>query len=35
MAGVLLWPAVALHAVIAILLVTTWRAERRKKAVAS
>jgi hypothetical protein len=28
----LLWPAVALHAVVALLLVWTWRAERRTKA---
>ena len=27
--GVLLWPGVALHAVVAILLVWTWRNERR------
>jgi Ca2+/Na+ antiporter len=26
--GLLLWPAVALHAVVALLLVWTWRAER-------
>jgi len=26
--GVLLWPGVALHAVVALLLVWTWRAER-------
>ena len=27
--GVLLWPGVALHAIVALLLVWTWRAERR------
>ena len=27
--GVLLWPGVALHAVVALLLVWTWREERR------
>jgi len=26
--GVLLWPAVALHAVVALLLIRTWRAEQ-------
>lgn len=31
--GVLLWPAVALHAVVALLLVRTWRDERRTKAI--
>lgn len=30
MGGVLLWPAVALHAVISFLLITTWRAQLRK-----
>jgi hypothetical protein len=30
--GLLLWPAVALHAVVALLLVRTWRDERRTKA---
>ncbi len=30
--GPLLWPAVALHAVVALLLVWTWRAERRTRA---
>jgi len=30
--GWLLWPGVALHAVVALLLVWTWRAERRTKA---
>jgi hypothetical protein len=30
--GVLLWPAVALHAVVALLLVWTWRDERRTQA---
>jgi hypothetical protein len=30
--GVLLWPAVGLHAVVALLLVWTWRDERRTKA---
>jgi hypothetical protein len=29
--GSLLWPAVALHAVVALLLVWTWRDERRTK----
>lgn len=28
LAGLLLWPAVALHAVVALVLVWTWRAER-------
>jgi hypothetical protein len=27
--GVLLWPAVALHAVVALLLIWMWRSERR------
>jgi hypothetical protein len=27
--GVLLWPAVALHAVVALLLIWTWLGERR------
>ncbi len=27
--GVLLWPAVALHAVVALLLIWTWRTDRR------
>ena len=27
--GALLWPGVALHAVVALLLVWTWRDERR------
>jgi hypothetical protein len=27
--GLLLWPAVALHAVVALLLIRTWRDERR------
>ena len=31
MAGVLLWPAVALHAVVSFLLIRTWRAQHRKK----
>jgi Ca2+/Na+ antiporter len=30
--GLLLWPAVALHAVVALLLVWAWRDERRAKA---
>ena len=30
--GVLLWPGVALHAVVALLLVWTWRVERQAKA---
>ncbi|MFZ1641400.1 MAG: hypothetical protein WAV07_08160 [Candidatus Contendobacter sp.] len=30
--GVLLWPAVALHAVVVLLLVWTWRDERRTQA---
>ena len=30
--GLLLWPAVALHAVVALLLVWTWGDERRTKA---
>ena len=30
--GLLLWPGVALHAVVALLLVWTWRDERRIKA---
>ena len=30
--GVLLWPGVALHAVVALLLVWTWRNERRGEA---
>jgi Ca2+/Na+ antiporter len=30
--GVLLWPAVALHAVVASLLVWAWRRERRSRA---
>ena len=30
--GVLLWPAVALHAVVAVLLVWTWCEERRERA---
>jgi hypothetical protein len=30
--GVLLWPAVGLHGVVALLLVWTWRDERRMKA---
>jgi hypothetical protein len=30
--GVLLWPAVALHAVVAVLLVWTWRTERQANA---
>jgi Ca2+/Na+ antiporter len=29
--GVLLWPGVALHAVVALLLVWTWRDERRTR----
>ena len=32
LAGVLLWPGVALHAVVALLLVWTWRDERWTKA---
>jgi hypothetical protein len=35
MGGVLLWPAVALHAVVSFLLITTWRAQHRKKPAAS
>ena len=31
LAGVLLWPGVALHAVVALLLAWTWRDERRTK----
>jgi Ca2+/Na+ antiporter len=31
--GLLLWPGVALHAVVALLLVWTWREERRTKAI--
>jgi hypothetical protein len=31
--GLLLWPGVALHAVVALLLVWTWRDERRTKAI--
>jgi Ca2+/Na+ antiporter len=30
--GLLLWPGVALHAAVALLLVWTWRDERRTKA---
>src|SRR5258706_5330988 len=30
--GLLLWPGVTLHAVVALLLVWTWRAERRTEA---
>ena len=30
--GLLLWPGVALHAVVALLLIWTWRNERRTKA---
>ncbi len=30
--GLLLWPVVALHAVVALLLVWSWRRERRTKA---
>jgi hypothetical protein len=30
--GVLLWPAVALHTAVALLLVWTWRAARRTHA---
>ena len=30
--GLLLWPGVALHAVVALLLIWTWRDERRTKA---
>jgi Ca2+/Na+ antiporter len=30
--GLLLWPAVALHAVVALLLVWTWRGQRRTQA---
>jgi len=30
--GVLLWPAVALHAVVALLLGWTWRTDRRRRA---
>jgi hypothetical protein len=30
--GVLLWPGVALHAVVALLLAWTWRDGRRTKA---
>jgi hypothetical protein len=30
--GLLLWPAVALHAVVALLLAWTWRDNRRIKA---
>lgn len=32
MGGLLLWPAVALHAIVALLLVWTWRNERRPEA---
>ncbi len=32
MRGLLLWPGVALHAVVALLLVWTWRKEHRSKA---
>jgi len=32
MGGVLLWPAVALHAVILSLLIATWRTQHRKEA---
>jgi hypothetical protein len=32
LAGLLLWPAVALHAVVALLLLWTWRNERRARA---
>ena len=35
MAGVLLWPAVALHSVVSLLLITTWRAQHRKEAAGS
>ena len=35
MAGVLLWPAVALHAVVSFLLITTWRAQHRKNPAAT
>jgi len=31
MGGVLLWPAVALHAVVSFLLITTWRAQHRTR----
>ncbi len=30
--GLLLWPGVVLHAAVALLLIWTWRAERRAKA---
>ncbi|MFZ1641403.1 MAG: hypothetical protein WAV07_08175 [Candidatus Contendobacter sp.] len=30
--GVLLWPGVALHAIVALLLIWTWRDERRTQA---
>jgi hypothetical protein len=32
--GWLLWPAVAFHAVVALVLVSAWRGERRTKAIA-
>jgi hypothetical protein len=32
LAGLLLWPTVALHAVVALLLIRTWRDERRTRA---
>jgi Ca2+/Na+ antiporter len=32
LAGLLLWPGVVLHAAVALLLVWTWRADRRTKA---
>jgi len=32
LAGLLLWPGVALHAAVTLLLVWTWRADRRTKA---
>jgi hypothetical protein len=35
MGGVLLWPAMALHAVVSFLLIATWRARRREKPAAS
>jgi len=30
--GLLLWPAVAFHAVVAVLLITTWQAQKRRTA---
>ena len=33
--GVLLWPAVVIHAVVAVLLAMTWRRERNTAAIGS